>query len=128
MEVYEMGVWAKIWRGKRKVRGDKDAYLHGLVERRGDTVGSWTFSKGWVEEWVVEDGSGDVIRKTRASPSRDGWKLVALGIRDVDIEGLGHWKEVAEVWSQGQVSREDALKRAGPGLPSWMVERYRWLL
>jgi hypothetical protein len=107
------------------LRGDKDAYLHGLVERRGDTVGSWTFSKGWVEEWVVEE-SGDVIRETRTSPSRDGWKLVALGIRDVDIEGLGHWKEVVEVWSRGEESREDGMRKAG--IPPWMVEGYRWLL
>ena len=122
MEVYEMGVWAKIWRGKRKVRGDKDAYLHGLVERRGDTVGSWTFSKGWVEEWVCQ-GSGDVLRYTRRSPTKDGWVLVALGIRNVEVEELGSWKEVDEIWTHGMVSRESSF-----GLTGISRERYRWLL
>ena len=122
MQVYEQGVWAKIWQGKRKVRGDKDAHLHGLLERRGDTVGSWTFSKGWVEEWVVE-GSGDVLRFTRASPTRDGWKIVALGIRDVEVQGVGMCKEVAEVWSQGQMNREVAIDQVGIG-----GVRYRWYL
>ena len=125
MQVYECGVWGKIWSGKRNLRGDQEAYLDGLVQRRGPTVGSWTYSRGWVEEWVVE-GSGDVLRFTRASPTRDGWKVVALGIRDVEVEGLGIWKEVAEVWSQGQVSREDGMTKAG--IPPWMVEGYRWLL
>ena len=123
-------VWGKIWRGKKKVRGEEDAVLHGLVERRGNTVGSWTFSRGWVEEWVV-DGTGEVLRFTRASPSRDGWKIVALGIRD--IEGgeqetygwfLGALKEVVEVWVQGQVNREIAIATLGMGTN----HRYIWYL
>ena len=130
MQVYEWGIWGKVWRGKKKVRGDQEAYLDGLVQRRGPTVGSWTFSRGWVEEWVVE-GTEEVLRFTRASPSRDGWKLVALGIRD--MEGteeetygwfLGPVKEVVEVWVQGQVDREIAIATLGMGTN----HRYTWYL
>ena len=100
--------------GKKRVRGDQEAYLDGLVQRRGPTVGSWTFSRGWVEEWVVE-GTEEVLRFTRASPSRDGWKIVALGIRDISVPELGQWKEVVEVWVQGQVNSEIAIATAGVG-------------
>ena len=123
MLVYEAGVWGKIWRGKKTVRGDQEAYLHGLEMRRGDTVGSWTYSKGWVEEWVVE-GSGEVLRQSRPSPIHDGWKIVALGIRDISVPELGQWKEVVEVWVQGQVNREIAIATVGIGTN----HRYRWYL
>ena len=123
MQVYEWGVWGKVWRGKKKVRGDQEAYLDGLVQRRGPTVGSWTYSRGWVEEWVVE-GTEEVLRFTRVSPSRDGWKIVALGIRDISVPEVGQWKEVIEVWVQGQVNREIAIATVGVGVN----HRYRWYL
>ena len=129
MQVYECGVWGKIWRGKRNLRGE-EAYLSGLVGRDRPTEDVETFSRGWVEEWVME-GTGQKIRFTRASPSRDGWKLVALGIRD--MEGgeqetygwfLGPVKEVVEVWVQGQVDREIAIATLGRGTN----HRYTWYL
>ena len=123
MQVYECGVWGKIWRGKRNLRGDQEAYLSGLVGRNRPTEDVETFSRGWIEEWVME-GTGQKIRFTRASPSRDGWKIVALGIRDISVPEFGQWKEVIEVWVQGQVNREIAIATVG----GTSNHRYRWYL
>ena len=130
MQVYECGVWGKIWRGKRNLRGDQEAYLAGLERRKRNQVEDNTYSRGWVEAWVVE-GTGETIRFTRVSPSRDGWNIVALGVRD--MEGteeetygwfLGPVKEVVEVWVQGQVDREIAIATLGMGTN----HRYTWYL
>ena len=112
------------------MRGDQEAYLSGLLGRNRPTEDVETFSRGWVEAWVVE-GTGETIRFTRVSPSRDGWNIVALGIRD--MEGgeqetygwfLGGLKEVVEVWVQGRVDREIAIATLGMGTN----HRYTWYL
>ena len=118
--VYEMGVWTKIWRGVKKVRDNQDAKLKNLAQRRGDTIGSWTYKNGWTEEWLLE--SGEVHRYTRRSPTPQGFKLVALGIREVEIAELGSWKEVCQVWTHGDMPRLDAFNKTG------IIEhRYEWL-
>ena len=123
--VYEMGVWSKIWRGEKKVRGDQDAKLQNLAQRRGDTIGSWTYKYGWVEEWTVQ-GSGDLIRYKHVSPTPHGFKLVALGVREVAELGEGNraCKEVVEAWKHvgGEVSTEDVLNKTG------IIEgQFQWL-
>ena len=121
--VYEMGVWSKIWRGKKKVRGDQDALLVNLAKRRGDALGSWTYKYGWTEEWVIEQ-TGEIIRHTRKSPTPQGFKLVALGVRQVFISELSVWDEVCEVWTIGDMPRLDAINNTG-----WRTieGRYNWL-
>ena len=118
---HEFGVWTKVWQGKKQVRENKEARLHGLAMRRGNTIGSWTYEKGWTEEWIIQD-TGEVLRYTRQSPFH-GWTLSGLGIRDVDMGDFGLWKEVAEVWVKREVTREAALEMSGipPG-------RFRWCL
>ena len=76
-----MGVWGKIWRGKKKVRAEEEALLQGLMERRGDTVGSWTWSKGWVEEWICQ-GSGDVLRYIIYSALSEQRWMAVIGVGD----------------------------------------------
>ena len=123
MPVFEMGVWAKTWRGKKEVRGGEEARLHNVAPRRGDTVESWSYGRGWVEEWVIQRGvTQEVLRYTRVSPSRDGWRLSTLGIREVD-NGSGSCKEVAEVWTKGEINRETGL-----AISTICPERFQWYL
>ena len=108
MPSFEFGVWHVLWKGKKKVRDGQESRLYNLAMRRGPQIDSWTYERGWTEQWIIQ-GTGEVIRHTRESPFH-GWKLTALGIRDVEVEGLGSWKEVAEVWTKGEVSREAAMR------------------
>ena len=50
-----------------------------------------------------------MIRFFRDHPLLPGWKLIALGIRDVEMEGMETLKEVAEVWVKDEVTREAAI-------------------
>ena len=71
--VYEIGVWGKVWLGTRTLRGGKFAVLQSI-----DAGGEEDYSRGWIEEWRLEE-TGEVLSFTRRSPSRDGWVLKALG-------------------------------------------------
>ena len=46
-----------------------------------------------------------------------------MGIREVEVAELGHWKELMEVWTKGEVSRE-----AGLTLTGISAGRFEWLL
>ena len=83
------------------MRSGEEARLCSVEPRGGD------WSQGWVEEWVC-DGSGDVISFTRHSPTRTGWRLVALGTQH-EGQGLDSVMKVAELWAQGEVSREAGM-------------------
>ena len=108
--VYEVGVWCKVWKGQRTVRGGEHATLVSVqprarVESREGREEDW--SQGWVEVWVCDD-SFDVMRFTRHSPTRTGWRLVALGTQH-EGQGLDSVMKVAELWAQGEVSREAGM-------------------
>ena len=83
------------------------------------------YGSGWIETWRLEE-TGEVLRYTRRSPSRDGWVLKAFGQHDGDW--TRQWGTsafmVAEVWARGPVSREDALRLSGLA----NREAWEWLL
>ena len=122
--VYEIGVWGKVWVGQRTLRGGKVAELDGLRARgEGGHYGS-----GWIETWRLEE-TGEVLRYTRHSPFRDGCVLKAFGHANAECPTWGVLTEmrVVEVWTKGEVSREDAVMRSGLANGD-IREMWEWLL
>ena len=119
--VYEIGVWGKVWLGTRTLRGGKFAVLQSIDA--GGEEGD--YSRGWIEEWRLEE-TGEVRSFTRRSPSRDGWVLKAFGNSNAEcpIWGGDTRLRVVEVWTKGEVSKDDALMMSG--LENG--EMWEWLL
>ena len=105
-----MGVRAKVWTGRTTLRGKRAELLR--IQAKWDSGGD--YRSGWRETWRLEE-TGEVLRYTRHSPSRDGWVLKAFGQHDGDW--TRQWGTsafmVAEVWARGPVSREDAFRLSG---------------
>ena len=125
--VYEVGVWCKVWKGQRTVRGGEHATLVSVQPRArvGDEGREGDWRQGWVEVWECER-SFDVMRFMRHSPTRTGWQLVALGTQQEVPDGLDTVMMVAEVWTQGargSVAREAAMRMINFPPAGW-----RWLL
>ena len=120
MPIFEFGVWHVLWKGKKTVRDGQESRLYGLAKRRGPQINSWTYERGWTEEWIIKS-TGEVIRHTRNNPFH-GWKLTCLGIRNVVVDGVGEWKEVAEIWVKGEIQRGTAMKMCAVD-----EGRYKWL-
>ena len=118
MPSFEFGVGHVLWQGKKKVRDGQESRLYNLAMRRGPQIDSWTYERGWTEQWIIQ-GTGEVIRHTRESPFH-GWKLIALGIRDDDVDGL---KEVAELWVKGDISKGNAMTmcQISEGMFQWLL-------